>query len=127
MRRAAAVIAVLATLALAPAAPAQNDPFGPLPQPAPTVTPPPAEPGGGDVEFTRNQLVLLALAVVAAFAAVIWFITRDARRSLSDHDREQIDRAERGLPTERRTPPRKAKKKARQKARAQRAARRRNR
>lgn len=126
MRRVLVALVVSALLVAPPAAIAQSDPFSPLPPPAPTQAPPPAPADDGDFELGRTGLILLGLAVIGAFAAVIWAITRDARRSLSEHDREQIDREERGMPGERKVAA-KSKSRARRKAKAQRQARRRNR
>lgn len=129
MRPAVLLLCVLVLLAAPAAAAAQVDPFGPIPQPPPQATPAP-EPAddGGDGDVGRSTLALIGIGVLAAFFAIGWAITRDARRSLTDADRTRLEREEAGAPTEgTRAARTQVKKKARQRAKAQRTARRRNR
>jgi hypothetical protein len=126
MARAALVCAVLALLALAPAARAQDNPFGPLPAaptPVATPTPTPTTSTTSSSETGTRTLLLIGGALLIAFLAMGLFISRDARRSLPEDKRpsdalrdEQAHRHKR-----------QAKARARAKTRAQKAARRRNR
>ena len=125
MSRRIALIATLLTLALAPAAMAQNA-FGPLPQAQPTATAvatPTATPAS-DSSTGRNTLFLIGGILVVGFAIMGWFIARDARRGLPERDVEAFGRARDQGPHKHKL---QAKAKARDKGRAQRAARRRNR
>jgi hypothetical protein len=115
---------ILALALLLPAgASAQQDPFGPLPQPQQTPAPPPEEtedPVGDDVG--RETLYIIAGALLVAFVLVGMYISRDARRSVPKQSERSRLREEGPHRHER-----KAKAKARAKAKAQRAARRQNR
>ena len=127
MRRLTALMVVLALLAPAAPALAQGDPFGPLPQsaPSPAPTPEPADDGlGGDVG--RATLYSIAGALALVFLAIGVMIARDARRSLPSEGRD-APITEGAAPRERGEQRRRAKTRARTKARAQKAARRRNR
>ena len=127
MRRLAALLVVLVFLAVPASALAQSDPFGPLPQSAPTPapTPEPADSGlGGDVG--RATLFSIAGALALVFVGIGVMIARDARRSLPSEGREApitegASRRERGDQRKR------AKSAARSRSRAQKAARRKNR
>jgi hypothetical protein len=124
-RRIALLSAVLA-LALATPAAAQQSPFGPLPQPAPTVTAVPtatATPSSGD-STGRSTLFIIGAVLVVGFGIMGWFIARDARRGLPESELAAVGRARDQGPHAHK---RQAKARARAKGRAQRAARRRNR
>ena len=126
MSRRIALIATLFTLALAPAAAAQQSPFGPLPTPAPTVTAiptPTATPSSGS-STGRNTLFLIGGILVVGFAVMGWFIARDARRGLPESELAAVGRSRDAGPHKHKM---QAKSKARAKGRAQLAARRRNR
>ena len=116
--RLAVLLTVIALLAGAPAASAQGDPFGPLPPPAPEPTPEPEPLTDPNKPTPRTTLVLVAGGVLLAFFGIGWAITRDARRSLPDDERRDLERTD-VRHAQRST----AKTKARQKAKAQRAAR----
>ena len=117
---------VLVALALAaPAtAVAQENPFGPLPpaQPSPAPTAPPDTSDEDSGGTGRNTLYLIGAALLVAFLAIGWWISRDARRFTPRGTDRQALREEgphrHG---------RQAKAKARARTKAQRAARRRNR
>lgn len=113
--------------ALAPAtAPAQGgSPFGPLPPPAPQPTPEPTPVSNPDEEdVSRETLFLVGLGVLAAFILMGAYITRDARRSLTQDDREQLDRGRERVDETTRQQRNRAKQRARAKGKAQRQARR---
>ena len=122
MHRWLAVLLVLALAAPAVAA-AQDNPFGPLPQPAPSPAPT-APPDDTDELFDTGSrtLFVIAGALLIAFLAIGWWISRDARRFVPRADKQPALR-EQGPHRH----ARQAKAKARAKTRAQRAARRRNR
>ena len=125
MSRRAALLCVVLTLAVAPAAHAQSNPFT-LPQGAPTVTPTPAPTTSNTTDngsTGRTTLLLIGAALLVAFAAMAMYIARDARRSLPE-DKRPSD-ARRDEMAHRRK--REAKARARAKGRAQKQARRRNR
>ena len=126
MSRRIALIATLFALALAPGAAAQQNPFGPLPQPAPTVTAvatPTATPSS-DSSTGRNTLFLIGGVLIAGFGIMGWFIARDARRGLPEGELAAVGRQRDQGPHKHKL---QAKAKARSKGRAQRAARKRNR
>ena len=121
---------LLCAVALALSAPgaalAQNNPFGPVP----TETPEVENTGADDV--SRTTLYLIAAGVLVGVVTIGVLISRDARRSLTQEDREAIEREERGERAE--TVPgtvsreaRARAKKQREKARAAKRARRHNR
>jgi hypothetical protein len=125
VKRSVAPLALLlaAALALPAVAPAQDNPFGPLP-PAPaeqTPTPQPLNTDSSGDDVGRNTLVIILGAVVALFVGIGWFITRDARASLPEDRRRDDPRLREEGPHRR---PRQAKAKARSKAKAQKRARR---
>jgi hypothetical protein len=126
MSRRIALIATVFTLALAPAAAAQQNPFGPLPQTAPTVTAvptPTATPSSGS-STGRDTLFLIGGVLVVGFAIMGWFIARDARRGLPEGEFAGVGRQRDQGPHKHKL---QAKSKARAKGRAQRSARKRNR
>lgn len=131
MHRPLALLLALALLVPAPAALAQTGgggAFGPLPpaQPAQTPTPEPEDAGEiGDV--SRETMILIGLAVIAAFFALGWMITRDARRNLNASDRAAVEGTRVPGSAPRKQDLAKAKQRARQKARAQRQARKKSR
>jgi len=127
MRRLTVLLVLLALLAPAGPALAQSDPFGPLPQSAPTPapTPKPADDGLGE-DVGRATLYSVAGALALVFVVIGVMIARDARRSLPGEGREVpgtqgLDPRERGRQRKR------SKTQARSRARAQKAARRKNR
>jgi hypothetical protein len=95
MTRRIALIATLLALALAAPAAAQVNPFGPLPQAAPTDTPvPTVTPTSTDSSTTgRNTLFLIGGALVIGFLVIGWFIMRDARRAIPDDQLAALGRA----------------------------------
>ena len=123
-RRLALLTTLLALILAAPAA-AQQSPFGPLPQAAPTDTPTPAPtPKPSDGGTGRTTLFAIGGALVIGFAVMGWFIMRDARRSVPEEDLAAMGRLREQGPHAHK---RQAKAKARAKGRAQRNARRANR
>jgi hypothetical protein len=127
MARAALVCSVLALLVLAPAARAQDNPFGPLPAaPTPVATPTPAPTSSNSNssgETGTRTLLLIGAALLLSFLALAFFIARDARRSLPE-DKRPTDALRDEMAHRRK---REAKARARAKTRAQKQARRRNR
>ena len=127
MSRPLAVLVALALLVPAPAAAlAQSGggAFGPLPPAQPAETPTPEGPediNAGD-DVSRQTMFLVAVAVIFAFVALGWVITRDARRNLTDDDRAAVEGLRTGEPM-RKQDRAKARERARQKTRAQRQAR----
>jgi hypothetical protein len=122
------VLVALASVAVPAAATAQSNPFGPLPQSAPEATPVPTATPADQNSVSRPFLLGIAAAVAIIFLAIGFYITRDARRHLTDDDRRALEsgrgreREPEGLPGERvRT--RTAKSKARAAAKRQRQAR----
>ena len=126
MTRRIALIATLLALALAAPAAAQQNPFGPLPQAAPTETPAPtATPNPSDGNNTgRITLFVIGGALVLGFAVMGWFIMRDARRAIPEEDLAALGRLREQGPHAHKQH---AKAKARAKGRAQRTARKANR
>ena len=124
MRRLAALLTCLALLVPAPAAFAQADPFGPLPQSAPTATPTPEDDGGSFLgeDVGRTTLYIIAGALLVAFVFIGWFISRDARRSLPQ-DRVSADAERRRHDPRERHRRQREKDRARKKTRAQKQAR----
>ena len=126
MSRRIALLTTVLALALGTPAAAQENPFGPLPQAQPTVTPVPtatSTPTSGD-STGRNTLFLIGGVLVVGFAIMGWFIARDARRGLPESQLAAVGRARDQGPHAHK---RQAKAKARAKTRAQRQARKRNR
>jgi hypothetical protein len=126
MARVVVVCSVLALLLAPVGARAQDNPFGPLPQSAPSATPTPApvptvSSSSGDTG--RTTLLLIGGALLVAFLAMGVFIARDARRTLPE-DKRPRDQLREELAHRRK---REAKARARAKGKAQKAARRRNR
>jgi hypothetical protein len=122
-RRIALITAVLALALVTPAA-AQQDPFGPLPQAAPTQTAAPAAtPTPDDNSTNRTTLFLIGGVLVIGFAAMGFFIARDARRSRPEVATAGARLRDEGPHKHKRQ----AKAKQRAKGRAQRAARKKNR
>ena len=124
MRRCLA-LTVLVLLMVAPAALAQSsNPFGPLPQAAPEPTATPTPTSTSQDPISRTTLLLIAAGVAAVFVGLGVAVTRDARRNLTEHDREALEREPgAGRPSAKQRDAAKAK--ARQKAKAARAARKR--
>jgi hypothetical protein len=127
MARAALVCTVLALLALAPAARAQDNPFGPLPAaPTPVATATPTATASNTTnssETGTRTLLLIGAGLLIAFLAMGFFIARDARRSLPEDKRPTNALRDEQAHAHKRQ----AKARARAKTRAQKAARRRNR
>ena len=122
MRRALALLAVC--LALPAVAAAQSNPFGPLP-PAQQATPEPtAAPGGGDDQESVSRPLVLGVAggVAVLFVGIGLYIARDARRNLTESDRDKLEHRRERTEEQRRNAER-AKEKARARAKAQRQAR----
>lgn len=126
--RSALVLLILAGCLAAPAsAPAQSSPFGPLP-PAqqPTPEPTPVEDPADQGKVSRPLLLGIAGVVAIAFLGIGFYISRDARRNLTDHDRRSLQTRGARSAAERRAAE-EAKKKARSRTRAQKQARRKQR
>jgi hypothetical protein len=89
MRRLAALLLCLALLAPATPALAQNSPFGPLPQPAPTEAPTPDDNSSNILgqDVGRTTLYLIAGALIVSFLFIGWWISRDARQTLHESPR----------------------------------------
>ena len=124
MRRLVPFLLVLTALALSPAAAgAQSSPFGPLPQAAnPTPTPTSTANAANQSSVSRPLLIGIAGGVAIIFFGIGVYITRDARRHLSDDDRARLEGARALTPAERNQASR-VKQKARAKGKAQRQAR----
>jgi hypothetical protein len=127
-RRIALITTVLAlALPLSSAIPAaaQQNPFGPLPQAAPTETPTPtAVSSAGDNSTGRNTLFIIGGALIVGFGVIGWFIMRDARAALPEEELASLSRLREQGPHAHK---RQAKAKARAKTRHQKAARKHNR
>ena len=124
MRRLACLLLCLALLAPAAPALAQSNPFGPLPQSAPTETPTP-EPDSTNVlgqDVGRTTLYLIAGGLLVSFVFIGWWISRDARRALPQHRVSDEAERRRHDPRERHRRQRE-KERARKKTRAQKQAR----
>lgn len=131
MRRLAALLTLAALLALAPAAVAQdgNDPFGPLPQPAPEATPVPTATPSLEEQTETDRTLLFAIGggLLALFLVIGYVITRDAKEHMPEADRAAAAVAAQPREGTAYKQSRQAKAKARAKTKAQRAARRHNR
>jgi hypothetical protein len=126
MTRRIALLTTLLALVLAMPAAAQQNPFGPLPQPAPTETPvaTPVSNTSDDNNTGRNTLFLIGGALIVGFLAMGWFIMRDARQAIPEEDLAAMSRLREQGPHAHKQH---AKRKARAKGRAQRHARKSNR
>jgi hypothetical protein len=126
MTRRLALLTTLLALALATPAAAQQNPFGPLPQAAPTQTPTPTAVSDPDSESStgRNTLFAIGGLLVIGFGIMGWFIMRDARSSLPEDEVAALGRLREQGPHAHK---RQAKAKARAKTRQQKAARKHNR
>jgi uncharacterized protein HemX len=125
MRRATVLLALLLALAAPAAALAQNSDFGPLPpavtpSPAPTATP---KSVADQSSVSRPLLLGIAAVVALLFLGIGMYISRDARRNLTDEDRRALERAEKPITPADRRKAEQARKKARAKTRAQKQAR----
>ena len=126
MRRAAALLTLLALLVPVPVAAGQSDPFGPLPQPPPAPAPPaPEDDDDGTGDVGRETLFLVGAGVLLAFFAIGWAITRDARRNLTEDDRATVEGTKH--PDDVRRQRQRSKERARAKTKAQRQARKKHR
>jgi hypothetical protein len=122
MRRALALTAAC-LLALPALAGAQSNPFGPLPPPQqatpePTAAPDPADQG----KVSRPLLLGIAGGVAILFVGIGLYIARDARRNLTEADRNRLEHQQERTEQQRRNAE-KAKQRARARAKAQRQAR----
>jgi hypothetical protein len=124
MSRRIALTTTLLTLALSAPAAAQQNPFGPLPQAAPTETAAPAAtPTSSNNSTNRTTLFLIGGVLIIGFGVMGFFIARDARRSRPEVEYAGARLREEGPHKHKRQ----AKAKARAKGRAQRTARKKNR
>ena len=124
MRRLAVLLVLLCTFGAPAAAVAQGGAFGPLPPAAPPAPTPSPEPESLDQDgVSRTLLFGIAGGVVVLFFGIGFYISRDARRNLTDHDRRALDNAERPKTEEERRKTEGTRKKARAKTRAQKQAR----
>src|SRR3954451_24035793 len=123
MRRALALAVLLCLLVPPTAALAQSSAFGPLPpaqQATPVPTPPPNTADQSSV--SRPLLLGIAGAVALLFVGIGLYIARDARRNLTESDRNAIEHQRDRTDQQRRNAER-AKQKARARDKAQRQAR----
>jgi hypothetical protein len=127
MRRAPIVLILLCLCALPASALAQSDPFTPIvPQiPTPTaevVTPEPiataTNPNNDQSDISRGVLFAVFGAIAMSFVGIGVYVTRDARRSLTESDRRALDREREGLAGPRSPEQHEAARKAKAKARA---------
>jgi len=127
-RRAFAMVVVALALAALPAtAAAQSNPFGPLPPPAaPTPTPTPLESPADQSSVSRPLLLGIAGAVALLFVGIGFYISRDARRHLTEDDRRALEKPA-PRPEDERRRGEATRKKTRAKTRAQKQARKRQR
>jgi hypothetical protein len=118
---------LLGATAAVPAALAQSDPFGPIPQ-APPEQPEPQPVQLGQEEddgLNATQELLIGIAGIVLLFGIGWAIIRDARSAApvdADHPLDEGDR-----PKGSRTPPKQRVKRSRAKAKAARRARKHNR
>jgi hypothetical protein len=125
MTRRIALITTVLAVALATPAAAQQNPFGPLPQAAPTETPTPTPVSSSDGNSTgQTTLFVIGGALVIGFAIMGYFIMRDARQGLPEEELAAMGRLREQGPHAHK---RQAKAKARAKGRAQKNARKHNR
>jgi hypothetical protein len=123
MRRALALATLLCLLALPAAAVGQSNPFGPLPPAAPPTPEPTAAPNPADQSSVSRPLLLgIAGGVAVLFIGIGFYIARDARRNLTDSDRQKLEHQRERTEQQRRDAER-AKQKARARSKAQRQAR----
>jgi hypothetical protein len=122
VRRALALTAAC-LLALPATAVAQDNPFGPLP-PAEQPTPAPTAASGSADQSSVSRPLLLGIAggVAILFVGIGFYIARDARRNLTESDRQKLEHQRERTDQQRREADR-AKQKARARAKAQRQAR----
>jgi hypothetical protein len=117
------VLALLLCLAVPAVAAAQANPFGPLPQPvAPTAEPTPVEDPADQASVSRTLLFGIAGVVLLIFVGIGIYISRDARRHLTDDERYALEHEQETLTGDRKRLEQ-TKKKARAKTRAQKQAR----
>ena len=125
--RIAALLCLVALLTPA-AAIAQDNPFGPIPQPAPQQTQAPVvddDPTKDDGLSSTQQLLIFAAAIIL-IVGIAWAILRDAKESApADSHAPLTADGERIKGT--RPPPKQRVRKGRQKAKAARQARKKNR
>ena len=121
---------VLLAGAGAPAALAQDNPFGPIPQAPPEQPAPPesdedADPFGEDEGISETQQLMIILGGGLLVLGIAWFILRDARRSAPPETRQSVE--EGGTTSRGSQKPRQQRvKQGRAKAKAARQARKRN-
>lgn len=95
MHRLGLLSVLLVLLFAAPAAAQDANPFDDaLPSPSPTVT---ASPNASD-DTSSSTVYLIAGGALLLFVGIGFFITRDARRNLTDEDRRAVERGERAVP-----------------------------
>jgi hypothetical protein len=127
MRRALVLLVVLWAVAAPASALAQSSPFGPLPPAQQPTAEPTAAPNSADQSSVSRPLLLgIAGAVAILFVGIGLYIARDARRNLTETDRQALEHRRERTDAERRRSEQ-AKRKARAKAKAQRQARKRQR
>jgi hypothetical protein len=124
MRRLIVLLTCLALLAPAAPALAQQSPFGPLPEAAPTATPTPEDDGGSLLgeDVGRTTLWIIGGGLIVGILFIAWFISRDARQTLHETPRSAEAERRRHDPKERHRRQRE-KERARKKTRAQKQAR----
>ena len=122
-----ALVLVLLCLAAPAAAVAQSSPFGPLPQAQEaTPVPTPIQNQADQGQVSRPLLLGIAGVVAILFLGIGFYISRDARRNLTESDRaalENRDRGERPLSPGERKQAERTKARARAKRSAQKQAR----
>jgi hypothetical protein len=91
------VLTTVLLIAGAPAAVAQDNPFGPIPPAPPEQTAPPEDsvpdsPNPDDDGLSSRQQLLILLAAIIMIGGIAWFILRDARRSAPvEHHRTEAE------------------------------------
>ena len=125
MTRRIALLTTALALALSAPAAAQTNPFGPLPQPAPTEAPTPDDNTSNILgqDVGRTTLYLIAGALLVSFVFIGWWISRDARRTLPQQGRRSDEVERRRHDPHERHRRQREKERARKKTRAQKQAR----
>ncbi len=118
--------AAFAGTVLVPAAVAQQDPFGPVPQAPPEPPPaPPPPPDEDEGTLNRTQELLIGGAGLVLLFGIGWAIVRDARSAAPVDDEHPMVDAD--TPKGSRKPPQRRVQQGRAKAKAARRARKKNR
>jgi hypothetical protein len=127
MARIAALLLVVMILGAPTTAPAQDNPFGPVPPAPQQPAPAPPSPADEDDGLSETQQLLIALAGIALVTAIALAILRDARRAAPQGESHSALDSEGQHVKGTRKPPKQRVKQNRAKARTARQARKRNR